>query len=189
MKKHLLATACLATILVMLPTFLSAQSDDNHKYEFGLRFSGINFSGFNSFSAIYKKRLDNGKFRRISGTFGGLIYSKNADKSTFGFNAGLSIGNEKRREMGKKTSFYSGPVFSISTSFAKTEEIKPSWNLEPSLGAVIGLQYDFSDNWAINLETIPSASVALRKQPGSDIATNASVGFSSNVVLSILHKF
>ncbi len=189
MKKHLLATAFLTTILAIHSTSLSAQSEDNHKYEVGLRFSGINFSGFNSFSAIYKKRLDNGKFRRISGTFGGLSFSKNADKSTFGFNASLSIGSEKRREMSKKTSFYSGPVFSVGTGFSKTEDIKPSWNLEPSLGAVIGLQYDFSDDWAINLETIPSASVSVRKQPGSDVAINTSVGFSSNVVMSIMHKF
>ena len=70
---------------------LCAQIPDDHKCEVGLRFSGINFSRFNSFSAIYKKRLNNGKFRRISGTFGSLNYSKNSDKSTFGSNAGLYI--------------------------------------------------------------------------------------------------
>ncbi|MCF8247376.1 MAG: hypothetical protein K9J37_16920 [Saprospiraceae bacterium] len=189
MKKHLFAIAFLATTLVMHSTSLSAQPDDNHKYEVGLRFSGINFNGFNSFSAIFKKKLDSGRYRRIGGTFGGLGFANDFDRFSFSFNVGLSIGSEKRKQMGERTSFYSGPVFSLNSGISKTEGIDPNWNLQPGIGVVLGLQYDFNEYWAVNLETIPSGAIALRKFNGSDVAVNANFGFSSNVTLSLMHKF
>lgn len=181
--------ACLTIFMIIQTSSLSAQNIDDHKYEVGIRISGLNFDGFNSFSAIYKKKLAENKFRRISGTFGGLGFSDDFDRLNFSFNAGISVGYEKRREMGKKTTFYSGPVFSVSAGITKQERVDANWNLQPSLGAVLGVQYDFSEYWAVNLETIPSASFALRKFAGSDVGVNVNVGFSSNVVLSLMHKF
>ena len=190
MKKHLFAFTCLAMVMVGISaTSLSAQNVDDHKYEVGLRVSGLNFDGFNAFSAIYKKKLAEGKFRRISGTFGGLGLSNDFNRFSFSFNAGVSVGREKRRPMGKKTTFYTGPVFSVNTGFTKLERVELNWNLQPGLGAVLGLQYDFNEYWAVNLETIPSGSISLRKFSGSDVGVSVNAGFSSNVVLSLMHKF
>ncbi len=189
MKKRHLATTCLAIALGLLAFPLSAQTSNDHQYEIGLRFSGINFDGFNSFSAIYKKKLVEGKYRRISGTFGGLGFANEFNRSSFSFNFGFSIGREKRRLVGKKTIFYTGPVFSINTGITKLESFEPNWNLQPSMGAVLGLQFDFNENWAINLETIPSCSISVRQFSGTDVGVSASVGFSSNVTLSLMHKF
>jgi hypothetical protein len=189
MKKQHLAITCLAIALGLLAFPLSAQTSNDHQYEIGLRFSGINFDGFNSFSAIYKKKLAEGKYRRISGTFGGLGFANEFNRSSFSFNFGLSIGRENRRLVGKKTIFYTGPVFSINTGLTKLEGFEPNWNLQPSMGGVLGVQYDFNENWAINLETIPSGSISVRQFSGTDVGINASVGFSSNVTLSLMHKF
>ena len=189
MKKHLFAFKCLAIGLCIQAVSLSAQNVDDHKYEVGLRFSGINFDGFNSFSAIYKKKLDNGKFRRISGSFGGINFGSEFNRFNFSINAGFSIGNEKRKQMGKRTSYYTGPSFSLNAGLSKQESFEPNWNLAPSLGYILGIQYDFNEYWAVNLETIPSGSIYLRQFSGSDIGININAGFSSNVVLSLMHKF
>lgn len=189
MKKHLFTFTCLAIIICIQATSLSAQNVDDHKYEVGLRISGINFDGFNSFSAIYKKKLDNGKFRRISGSFGGINLGNEFNRFSFSINAGFSIGNEKRRQMGKRTSYYTGPSFSLNAGLSKQESFEPNWNLAPSLGYILGIQYDFSEYWAVNLETIPSGSISLRQFSGSDVGVNVNASFSSNVVLSLMHKF
>lgn len=189
MKKHLFSLLCLAIALAIQTPTLLAQDADDHQYEIGLRVNGLNFDGFNAFSAIYKKKLDNGKFRRISGTFGGINFGQEFRRFNFSFNAGLSIGSEKRKQMGKRTMFYTGPVFSVSTSFNKVESFEPNWSLQPSLGAVLGVQYDFSEYWAINLETIPSGAITLRQFSGSDVGVSLNGGFTSNVVLSLMHKF
>lgn len=189
MKKHRFHFTCFAVCLCIQAVSLSAQNMDDHKYEVGLRLGGINFDGFNSFSAIYKKRLDNGKFRRISGTFGGINFGREFRRSSFSINAGLSIGNEKRRQVGKKTTYYTGPSFSMNAGLSKQEGFDANWNLAPGLGYILGIQYDFSEYWAVNLETIPGGAISLRQFTGSEVGVNVGVSFTSNVVLSLMHKF
>lgn len=189
MKKHLFSFAALAVLLCFLANSLSAQDADDHKYEVGIRFSGLNFNGPNSFSAIYKKKLDNGKYRRISGSFGGINFGSEFRRYNFSLNAGITVGNEKRRQVGKRTSYYTGPSFIFNGGFSKQENVESSWNLQPGLGYVIGIQYEFSEFWAVNLETMPSGTLSLRQFTGTDVGVNANFGFSSNVTLSLMHKF
>jgi hypothetical protein len=190
MKKHLILLAVVAIASSMYAPILSAQATDGHQHEVGLNFYGLNFNGSNSFSAIYKKKLAEGKFRRISGTFGGINFQRSTDHQLyFNINAGLSIGREKRKAVGRKTMFYSGPEFSIGTSFSKSEKIKPTWNMMPSIGYILGIQHDFNEYWGINLEIVPGGGISVSKYSGQDIAFSVQGNFSSTAALGLIYKF
>ena len=186
---HLFSFAALVAMLCLQAKPVAAQEADDHKYEVGIRFSSLYFNGANAFSAIYKKKLDNGKYRRISGTFGGINFGSEFRRYNFSLNAGITVGAEKRRQVGKRTSYYTGPSFIFNGGFSKQENVESNWNLQPGLGYVVGLQYEFNEFWAVNLETMPSGTLSLRQFTGTDVGVNASLGFSSNVTLSLMHKF
>lgn len=189
MKKHLLTLACLVfTLVIFLPT-ISAQEVNDQQHELGLSFYGIDFNGFNPFSVIYKKKIADSKFRRISGTFGGFNFQNSNRLLFFSINAGVSVGIEKRKLLGRKTSFYRGPQFSVGTSFSKVEGFESTWGIFPRIGYILGLQHDFNDYWAVNLEVVPSGQLSLNRFSGQDVEFSSSGNFSSNAALSIVYKF
>ncbi len=159
------------------------------KREFGLQISGLNFDGFTPFSGIYKKQLAENKYRRISGTFGNLQLEGQNSTHNFSLSAGLSIGVEKRKSVGEKTLLYAGPEFNMGLSFSKASRFDAFWSISPGITYVLGIQYDFKEHWAVNLEGGPGASLSIRKFFGNDVSYNFSSGFSSNVALGLMHKF
>ena len=189
MKKHLFALACLTFASSFFLSTISAQDANGHQKEVGLSFNGFDFSGFNPFSVIYKKKIADSKFRRISGTFGGFNFQNSNRLLFFSINAGLSVGIEKRKLLGRKTTFFSGPEFAVATSYSKVEGFKPTWGIFPQIGYILGLQHDFNEFWAINLEVVPSGQLSLNRFSSQDAEFSVSSSFSSNAALSIMYKF
>lgn len=187
MKKHILLFIGFA--LCTSHATLFSQDTASAKQEFGLQMSGINFDGFTPFSGIYKKQLAENKYRRISGTFGRLQLAGRNSTHEFSFSGGLSIGVEKRKSVGKKTLLYAGPEFVMGLSFSKASRVDAFWSISPGIDYVLGIQYDFNEYWAINLEGGPGASVSISKFDVSDASYNFNTGFSSNVALGLMHKF
>ncbi|MBI1227479.1 MAG: hypothetical protein GC192_19765 [Bacteroidetes bacterium] len=186
MKKHVFTIALLAMAVAMPSTILLAQTPDTHQREIGLGVSGNSLNG----SVIYKWRKSDNKFERLQGTFGNFSFqNNNNNKLYFTINTGVSIGVENRKAVGAKTTFYRGPQFSLGTSFSKTEKIKPTWNLSPRIGYILGIQHDFNDLLGLNMEIVPSAGVLLNKFSGQKIKYNINGSFASNASLNLMYKF
>ena len=181
-----LFVALLATSI----SHLHAQTSDGKKREVGVSFSSINFDGSNSFNAFYKKEKRENVYRRINFAIGGLGLFGMNDNTIVSFNAGMSVGREKRKTLDRKLQFYRGPVFSFNTSFITGDIDDARLDLSAGLGIVFGLQHSFNELWAINLETIPSLNVGLNV---GDFDNNNSfalgVGGSNRVSLGIVRKF
>lgn len=198
MQKH----HTLSLFFLFLVTLLTAQSNSTPK-EVGLQLRGINFNGFTSFSAFYKKQKAENVFTRYRFIFGNIGFQVIEEaKDRFDFSAGLAIGREKRRSIGQKLIFYRGPEFSFNINAASNEflqtvqfgnqppiDIRRSYfGVGVGFGYVVGLQHNFNDLWAINAETIPSVNVsALLSNPSNSGSINA--GLSNGVSLGIVRRF
>ncbi|MBK8562588.1 MAG: hypothetical protein IPN76_04395 [Saprospiraceae bacterium] len=188
MKRQSLLILSLAVSCCLTSSVL-AQSDSSPNREFGIQLSGINFDGFTSFSGIYKKQLAENKYRRISATFGNIQFNGSDGNADFNLNGGLAIGVETRKPVGKKTTLYRSPEFSFGLSFGKSSNIDPYWSVSPGVAWIFGLQHDFNENWAINVEGGPGVYMSIRNFPGSDVTYSIGGNFSSNVALALMHKF
>lgn len=185
MKKHLFALICLTLVVVMQADKLSAQAADSHQHEIGMGISGSSFNG----NVIYKWKKADNKFKRIQGSFGNFNLQNNSRLLFFSFNAGVAIGRENRKAVGAKTTFYRGPQFSTGLGFSKVEGFKPTWSISPRLGYIIGIQHDFNEYIAVNLEIVPSGGILLNKFSGQRLEFNINGGFNSNASLGLMYKF
>lgn len=185
MKKLLFPLTCLILAIFMNANILSAQKADGHRHEIGL---GINGSSFNG-NVIYKWKKADDKFKRIQGSFGNFSLQNNSRLLYFSFNAGVAIGLENRKAVGAKTTFYRGPEFSTGLGFSKVESFKPYWGISPRLGYIIGIQHDFNEYIAVNLEIVPSGGILLNKFSGQSLTFNVNGSFSSNASLNLMYKF
>lgn len=193
MKKHFFFLTCPALLLAFFFSHASLQAqtpDTGHVHEIGLQFQGIQFAGFNSFTAVYKKQQENGSFRRIRGTVGSLsINSDQVERVSGSLNGGISIGTEKRKALGERTTFFRGPEFGASFGFSKTENVDPFWSISPEFGYVLGIQHQISRYFAINLEIVPGANLNLRKFPQRVLDVYFSTYFSNSASLSLMYCF
>ncbi len=188
MKLQSLLTLALA-ISIGLPSMLFSQAENPPAREFGIQLSGINFNGFTSFSGIYKKKVAEDKYRRISATFGDVQLNGSENSTDFSLRGGLSIGTEKRSAVGKKTTLYRATEISLGLALGKSSDTDPYWSFLPGLNWIFGLQYDFNESWAINFEGGPGVYLSIRDYPGSPVNYSIGGNFSSNVALAIMHKF
>jgi hypothetical protein len=181
MRKHFI----LSCLCVVLATAVTAQSTSVPR-EVGIQLSGINFDGFTPFSAFYKKQKSENVFRRYRFVVGNLGLESTEDDAVFVFNAGFAIGREKRRALDRKLIGYRGPEFSFNLGAGSFGEGFVS--IDAGLGYVLGLQHNFNEFWAINIETIPSAGINLRfsEENGSG---GLNVGLSNQVSLGVLRRF
>jgi hypothetical protein len=187
MKKQTMLLVGLA--MCLCHTSLFSQADAAPKREFGIQINGINFNGFTPFSGIYKKQLAENKYRRISGSFGNLQLDGVRSNVNFQFSAGLSVGVEKRKVVGKKSLVYTAPEFNIGMSFGKSSNFDPYWSISPGVSWVFGLQYDINEYWALNFEGGPGAFFSFRQFPGNSLNFSIGGSFSSNIGVAIMHKF
>jgi hypothetical protein len=184
MEKRILLLAMLALLFLKA----KAQTPESHSHEAGLQLYGIDFGGFNSFAGIYKKKLPSGKFRRFSAGFSSITYQQD-NLHDFGLSFNASLGTEKRKAVGKRTMLCLGPEFSLGTSFGKREKTKASFAFQPSFSYIIGLQYSFSEFWALNMEAGPGIGFSFLRFSSGFEFYRANFHFSSNVALTIVHTF
>lgn len=178
MKKWFLSLLLFS--LFVLPS-LQAQ-DRNH--ELGLRLSGLQ-----SFDFIYKKSDNGTKFKRYRlavANLGGVI----SENYRFNFNVAYAQGVEKRKNIGKKVQFIHGWEPGIFLSAYMNDEVYEG-NAGIFLGYVLGFQYNISENFYINVESIPSLTIGgvfSDNDDSSGVLFNA--GFNSNAVaLTLAYTF
>ena len=164
------------TLLVFLTAFTTGTSaqETTRIRELGLRLTGTDNFGF-----IYKKRLDDGSYRRYRFFSGQLDFANIDGNSIANFNAGVAIGKEKRIDVADRLDFIRGPEPFLSISVQGTDDIFLAM-ITPGFGYVLGFQYDFSDKFYLNIETIPSVSLTYGNGDAQVVRFNA--GFNSNAV-------
>ena len=197
MLKTFYGTALFIAFL-MHPFFSQAQMQ-----EIGLRVS-TNLTNLSP-SFIYKKQIGENLYKRYNGGLANLNYSNGSKTGNrLGFNAFLSMGKEKRRDIGNRLKFINGLQYvgGFSLNDATTESTNSTlkqtvFNGNLGLGYLLGVQFDLSPTFYINLETIPGGSISYQssrtKQTNIDPVTNATWGlggdFSNSVVINIVYCF
>lgn len=175
-------------VLFFFCTQLTAQTAPKLK-EVGLQFSSLDLDGGSGFSAFYKKQLKENVYRRIRLFSGGLSLSTNEESVIFNLNAGIAIGREKRKSLDPKLVFYQGPEFSAGFSVTAIDEDEIRLSIKPAFGWVFGLQHSFNNRWAVNLETIPGASISVDSFSEGDSVYSFNAGFNNLVSLGLVRKF
>lgn len=182
MKRHLFSL-----LLCLIGATGFAQTNEKSR-EVGLQFSNLDLGGNNSFSAFYKKQIKENTYRRFRATAGsaGFITS-DGDIDQFSIGLSLAAGREKRKQLDRKLSFYRGFEIQGSTNY-QTINGTDFIGLGLRGGLVFGLQHQFNEFWAINLETIPGLGVNLNGTDGN-WRSSVNAGFSNQVSIGILRRF
>lgn len=150
-------------------------------HELGLRVSGLNDLGF-----IYKHEKKANRLTRYRIAFSNIGYQNDV----LYMSAGFAIGHERRHAITPKLNFIHGiePAFNVLFSTGIESEVS-SFSVAPSLGYVLGFQYNINDNFNLALETIPSLSANLNFV-GDQINAGFNLGFNSNAVaLTLAYRF
>jgi opacity protein-like surface antigen len=180
----------LSALLAIFSTALSAQDAAKPRREVGLQFNNIDFDG-GTFSAFYKKQKKENVYRRVQFVAGALSLGILEEDFIFNFSAGIGIGREKRKPLDAKLECYQGPQFGLNFALYTTgDDDATGFLVRPSFGWVLGLQHSFNDRWAVNIETIPSVSIAANTT-GDDRTEGLffGAGFSNSVSLGLVRKF
>ncbi|NBC08968.1 MAG: hypothetical protein GVY26_17390 [Bacteroidetes bacterium] len=172
-------------LLFSICFFAQSQSVDSSMWrEMGLRLSSVD-----DFVFIYKKQLEENRFKRFRFAFSNIGFRtfENID-NTFSLSIGGAIGWEKRKQIAEKVQFIHGwePALRI---FLDDNANGTGLLFRTSIGYVLGFQLMVSEHFYAALETIPSLStdigVGLRDD---EFAVNA--GFSSNsIALTLVYRF
>lgn len=185
-------TAFLTTITILLAlvfiTTVSAQNATPRR-EVGLQFNRFDFDGDSGFSAFFKKQKKENVYRRIRFFSGGLGFRSVEEKNFFNFSAGIAIGREKRKTLDAKLEFYQGPEFAVNLSLASLDDDDLGVSVAPAFGWVLGLQHSFNERWAVNVETIPQASIGFTNYSNKDGDLFFNAGFNNTVSIGLVRKF
>ncbi|MBK7525147.1 MAG: hypothetical protein IPI53_13645 [Saprospiraceae bacterium] len=171
----------LFTFLLLFVTPLSSQ---NMSREIGIRFSGLD-----DFDFIYKKSADGLKYKRYRIAASSLSLAIVED-TRLSFNVSYARGIEKRKNVTNQLKFIHGWEPGVYLSLAYSEDFT-SGTIGIFLGYVLGFQYDFSDKFYVNIETIPTLALSTNytdEDFGEDVLINA--GFNSReAALTLAYKF
>lgn len=165
----------------------SAQNSSVPK-EVGLQLSGINFDGSNSFNVLLKKQLKENVYRRFRLFYGNISTNTQNDETRFSFSTGIAIGKEKRKAMGEKLQFFHGPEFAPSVDMlVENEALYLGVNFR--FGWILGLQHDFNEHWAMNIEMVPGARLTANTFDGELSSTIFRADMNNTVSLAVMRKF
>jgi hypothetical protein len=188
MKKFLLSQMLLSAFFL---SALNAQTTDPGAQPTApvlKREVGIRMSGFDNFDFIYKKQKAENKYSRIR------LVSTNFSISDFSnfrssLSMGLAYGREKRTPLNNNFSFIRGWEL-IGRMHATSINDRLALTLTPGIGLVLGFQYDISEKFGVNIETIPSMSTDIRFTSRGTEVSNFNFGFNSNsIALGLMYRF
>lgn len=125
-----------------------------HPHEIGIRFFGLD--GLKNFNLIYKKQLKSGNFFRVRLANLNFDY-RNGERQNGSSLIGAQafVGLEKRKAIKNNLYFIHGFQAGLSISYSAQSDIN-RFDFSPSIGYLLGLHYDLSSRFYVNLETIPS---------------------------------
>ena len=164
-------------LLLLLPILLLTGSLHGQKMqEFGLT-----LSSFDSFGVIYKKQLKKEtRYLRVSGA--------NVNYLSFGSDVlniqiGASVGWENRKALNKKFKFIHGFEIGTAIGFGNLSN-DLILQVAPSVGYILGGQYQLNDDFYVNLEIVPRVQATFFTLDAPIIQIN---GNSNLATLSIVY--
>lgn len=197
MKTSIIQQVAMATMLSMVCLVNQSLSAQSAGKEAGLRATNLTNPNF-----IYKKQKAENKWVRYR--FGMVRFDFENRENSYRIQSGLgfAIGVEKRKQLDTKLYFVHGiePFIEVNHSFVnskETENVNHDLSVAPGLGYVLGLQYNFSDRWYVNAETIPNVQTRFTlNHQSSSTTSNQSEHFSVglefntlNLAVSVVHRF
>ena len=141
---------------------------------------GVGVRNFSeNFSLIYKRQIDEHKYRRYGGSL-----SLSAGEVAF-LNISFSIATEKRKFLNDQLKFVRGLGYGLS--FQTNFETEPGLNrFIPFVNYQLGIQYDIRDNFYVGASTFPSFNLLLI--PGENLPT-ANLRVDLSAQLSAIFRF
>lgn len=183
MTTHFLkATLCLIFTSIFYFTPLSAQN----QVEVGVG-TGVN-SLFDNFRLTYKKEKKENKWLRLNSSFGDISYTNQNDISLLNLNAGISIGVERRKQIGDSpVEFIHGPQGILNLQIVDLiDEVETSVFIGAGTGYVLGGQVHLKKGVKLGVETQPS--IILRWD--GDETINLNLDYSSNALtIFVVYNF
>lgn len=150
---------------------------------------GLRIATLENLDFIYKKEKQENRFIRYRILFAGVGVSLQDDNESVSAQFGLGIGIENRRAINDRFYFIHGIEPSLAVSVASNSSLN-NWNLQPSFGYVLGFLYNFSDEFSVNIETIPALSVGMNLRNDTRNSYTLNAGFNSNAVaLTLAYRF
>lgn len=123
---------------------------------------GIRFSGLADFDFIFKKQKTSDHFIRYRLMALNLQLEHYDLYDVSNLSAGLAIGVEKRKTIAEKLKWIRGwePGFALNFNYRRQREsnfdqVFRNLGLSPSIGYVLGFQYDVNEHFYVSLETVP----------------------------------
>ena len=180
-----------AIVLAVFTTSALSAQDGNPPREVGIQFSSLDFDGGGGFSAFFKKQKKENVYRRIRFFYGNISVGEQREEFQFDVSTGIAIGREKRKMLDSKLEFYQGPEFALRLDVSSFLETQSQISVTPSFGWVLGLQHSFNERWAVNLETIPGASISFYANTNDEDSRslNFNAGLKNAVLIGLVRKF
>jgi opacity protein-like surface antigen len=203
MSKHFHAVL-LFMAFSMLPFFSHAQ---NTQQEIGVRISNFNITNLYP-SFIYKKQIGENLYKRYNFGLANVDFGHNSTFSRASLSTSLSIGKEKRRDIGKRLKFIHGLQYLGGLGFSYTDNLSNNTttnnaskqtivNANFGLGYLLGVQFELSPTFYVNLETMPVANASYQyegiNRPNTAKITNnlwkLHGDFSNAIAINVVYCF
>jgi hypothetical protein len=176
-------------IIFFLLLGLSLQAYSQTTDSLSWREMGLRLSGVNDFDFIYKKQIDENRYKRFRLLFSNLQFRRLNNTNLFDASVGGAIGWEKRRAIAEKVQFLHGWEPFLLINFNGTDE-RVGLSTTLGVGYVLGFQLMVSEQFYAALETIPSLSVDLNAGEAAPDAVALGARFNSNAVsLTLVYRF
>lgn len=191
------------TTTLLLALVLGGVYAQDSTYQFKDTELGVRMANFNDFGFIYKKGKSSEKYLRVRAS--ALSFNYIGSSGQIGLQT--AIGKEKRSLIGERLQFIKGPELGLALSFFSEgtfaystpngffsggTDIEVSGGesnlfFAPSIGYVLGFQYEINDKFLLSLETIPSLQFILFSGMESPIIN---LGFNTQAVaITVVYKF
>lgn len=173
------------TTITALPLF--AQDTENKPVR-EVGFGTYNLS--NNFALIYKKELEENKYRRYDASVGfmyaNLSSGSNDEVSIASFSFTLST--ENRRYLNDKFKFVHGLFYGVHIS-STSQNDQSTVRLGPNVGYQLGVQYDINEQFYIGATTFPGIRTELSFSEGEVWFSGVNLSFSPTAEVSLLYRF
>jgi len=186
---HSLACALTFLFILFSPSMLHSQADDTLSNPKEI---GVQFSGFNDFNLMYKVSKSENVFKRHR--FIITSFAFNTRDNSFRTNLGYAFGKETRKRIKEDFGYFLGPEYRFSILYnsdeGRNDQRFRQITIQPSIGLVLGVYLELSDNFILSGEIIPSFVASYTESNTSDYNLNLDATFSTNsLTLTLMYRF
>ena len=170
----------------ILLLFLTDQSFAQSLTETSNKEIGLRINNLRNFDLIYKKQKTENKYSRFRLTSLNTYFIDTITNS--GFSYGAAFGREKRIIISEKVNLIKGWELITGANINNYDSPWGSFNV--GAGIVLGVQYDFSKHFSINMEAIPAIMSTFSYNQDAVNLKSINLGFGANrAALGLIYRF